>query len=119
MKAALVRMNQCVCGASAGEACYSRTGAAPLIGYGRRMTTHHKERRELAKVVTGLLRKRAYVDALTTSYGMLVSSPSCEHCDGERSQWVRHDALRGWICPLCDDSLDAMYEGTEGANDVA
>ena len=52
---------------------------------------------------------KQYVDSFTTSYGMLVSSPSCEHCDGERSRYVRNDHLRGWICPLCDSSLDEMF----------
>ncbi len=32
----------------------------------------------------------------------------CEHCDGERSHKVRLDALRGYVCPSCDSSLDEM-----------
>lgn len=56
---------------------------------------------------------RRYVDSWTTPHGMLVSSPSCEHCDGERSRHVRNDHLRGWVCPLCDSALDEMLnEGT-------
>jgi hypothetical protein len=54
-----------------------------------------------------------YIDSWTTSYGTLVSSPSCEHCDGEHSRLVREDGLRGWVCPPCDSSLDEMFE--EGA----
>lgn len=34
----------------------------------------------------------------------------CEHCDGERSNFVRHDSLRGLTCPHCDSSLDEMLE---------
>lgn len=56
---------------------------------------------------------RRYFDSWTTSYGPYVSSPSCEHCDGERSRHVRNDHLRGWVCPPCDSSLDEMLqEGT-------
>lgn len=51
---------------------------------------------------------REYFDAWTTSYGSLVSTPSCEHCDGERSRYVRIDDLRGFVCPDCDSSLDEM-----------
>jgi hypothetical protein len=44
---------------------------------------------------------------------MLVGSPACEHCDGERQRLVRNDHLRGWVCPPCDSSLDEMLqEGT-------
>lgn len=53
---------------------------------------------------------RRYFDSLTTPYGMRVCSPSCEHCDGERSSLVRRDDLRGWVCPPCDSALDEMFE---------
>jgi hypothetical protein len=56
--------------------------------------------------------KRRYFDCLTTSHGPYCSSPQCEHCDGERSLMVREDYLRGWICPLCDSSLDEMFNET-------
>lgn len=56
---------------------------------------------------------RVYFDSRTTSYGMMVSSPACEHCDGEHQRLVRNDSLRGWVCPPCDSSLDEMLkEGT-------
>lgn len=32
----------------------------------------------------------------------------CEHCDGERSDQVREDRLRGYVCPPCDSALDEM-----------
>jgi hypothetical protein len=32
----------------------------------------------------------------------------CEHCEGERSRKVRHDELRGFVCPPCDSALDEM-----------
>lgn len=51
---------------------------------------------------------RRYFDAWTTSFGSLVSTPSCEHCDGERSRYVRIDPLRGHVCPPCDSALDEM-----------
>jgi len=51
---------------------------------------------------------RHYFDAWTTPYGALVSTPSCEHCDGERSRYVRIDNLRGFVCPDCDSSIDEM-----------
>jgi hypothetical protein len=51
---------------------------------------------------------RRYFDSWTTPYGSLVCSPSCEHCDGERSRLVREDHLRGWVCPPCDSALDEM-----------
>jgi hypothetical protein len=56
---------------------------------------------------------RTYFDSRTTSYGMLVGSLACEHCDGERQRLVRNDHLRGWVCPPCDSSLDEMLQ--EGA----
>ena len=31
----------------------------------------------------------------------------CEHCDGGRK--VRHDDLRGAVCPSCDRALDALF----------
>jgi hypothetical protein len=54
-------------------------------------------------------RRRRYVNAETTSYGTSVSSPACEHCDGVESSLVREDALRGWICPICDCQLDELF----------
>jgi hypothetical protein len=119
----LVRMNACVCGAAPGEPC---RGRGP-----RFRRTHHSQRVALARFVASLERNRSYHDAMTTpglwtfperrlSDGtliermagrLLVSSPPCEHCDGERSRWVRTDPLRGQVCPLCDDALDAMFEG--------
>jgi hypothetical protein len=51
---------------------------------------------------------QSYFDAWTTPFGPLVSTPSCEHCDGERSRYVRIDTLRGHVCPPCDSSLDEM-----------
>lgn len=53
---------------------------------------------------------KQYVDSWTTPHGMLVSSPSCEHCDGEHSRYVRNDHLRGWVCPSCDSALDEMLK---------
>lgn len=45
-----------------------------------------------------------YSDNRTTYYG-----PYCAHCDGEHARFVvRLDDLRDWICPHCDDALDAM-----------
>jgi Zn finger protein HypA/HybF involved in hydrogenase expression len=38
------------------------------------------------------------------------ASPDCEHCDGVRSRFVRNDYLRGYVCPVCDSSLDEMFE---------
>lgn len=62
---------------------------------------------------------RRYFDAWTTPYGNSVSTLPCEHCDGERSRYVRIDYLRGHVCPACDSSLDEMLaevdeESTEG-----
>lgn len=56
---------------------------------------------------------RRYFDAWTTPHGASVSTPSCEHCDGERSRYVRIDPLRGHVCPECDSSLDEMLDETE------
>lgn len=84
--------NQCACGQRLGN-CSGTTDACK------------QALPPIADRKTGL----DYVDSWTTSYGMLVSSPSCEHCDGERSRYVRHDHLRGWICPPCDSSLDEMF----------
>lgn len=53
--------------------------------------------------------RRRYFNSLTTSYGPYVSSPCCEHCDGADSPMVRQDALRGWVCPVCDSALDEMF----------
>ncbi len=39
----------------------------------------------------------------------------CEHCDAERSNFVRNDELRGNVCPPCDSSLDAMFGDGWGA----
>lgn len=36
----------------------------------------------------------------------------CEHCDGERHDYIRHDDLRGTICPYCDSSIDEMFKET-------
>lgn len=58
------------------------------------------------KIVDG----RRYVDAWTTPHGATVSTPECEHCDGERSRYVRIDQLRGHVCPDCDSSLDEMLQ---------
>jgi hypothetical protein len=91
-----VRMNQCPsCVALPGERCRNPRG-------------EHQERVEIAHFVELVMAKRRYIDHMTTSYGALVCSPECEHCDGEKSRWVRADSLRGWICPICDDALDAM-----------
>jgi hypothetical protein len=32
----------------------------------------------------------------------------CEHCDGENSPKARDDYLRGMVCPVCDEAIDAM-----------
>ena len=56
---------------------------------------------------------RHYFDAWTTPFGPYVSTPSCEHCDGERSRYVRVDMLRGHVCPPCDSALDAMFREPE------
>jgi hypothetical protein len=57
---------------------------------------------------------RRYFDAWTTPSCVagraLVSTPECEHCDGERSRYVRIDDLRGYVCPDCDSSLDEMFD---------
>lgn len=52
---------------------------------------------------------KRYFDAWTTSFGALVSTPECEHCDGESSRYVRIDRLRGHVCPACDSALDEMF----------
>ncbi len=107
----VIRMQQCPrCAANPHEEC---------ISGGRRAWRNHSERLELARFVADISGHRDYFDALHTPYGALVSSPACEHCDGEKSAWVRHDTEtnRGWVCPLCDHSLDAMYpEGKETAS---
>jgi len=57
--------------------------------------------------------RRRYVDSRTpeTFLGVYVRARrECEHCDGERSPLVREDRLRGYICPLCDSSLDEMFK---------
>ena len=91
-----VLMNQCTtCGALPGVPCVGVESA-------------HGERRAIDRFVRGLTAKHRYVDHLTTPWGMLVCSPACEHCDGEKSRWVRQDELRGWVCPICDDVIDAM-----------
>jgi len=59
-----------------------------------------------------------YFDAWTTPFGAFVSTPSCEHCDGERSRYVRIDYLRGHVCPPCDSSIDVMLaEPDEGCDE--
>jgi predicted HNH restriction endonuclease len=52
---------------------------------------------------------RKYHNAETTPYCSQGSMPNCEHCDGERSEMVREDRLRGFVCPPCDSSFDEMY----------
>jgi hypothetical protein len=37
------------------------------------------------------------------------ASSQCQHCDGENSDWVRADRLRGLVCPTCDSALDEMF----------
>lgn len=64
--------------------------------------------------VTDRATGRVYFDSRTTSYGMQVSSPACEHCDGEHQRLVRNDSLRGWVCPPCDSSLDEMLGDEKG-----
>lgn len=118
------RMNACPCGAAPGRPCRGR-------GLPELPLRHHAERAAIARLVAAMMRRRRYVDSLTTPAlwtfpartladgtviermegRLLETSPPCEHCDGERSRWVRTDPLRGQICPLCDDSLDAMFEG--------
>jgi hypothetical protein len=105
-------MYQCVaCNADPHQLCYGRT-------FSRRRTTNHSERKKYAIDVAlyAMSKHRTYIDALNTSHGALVSSPGCEHCDGEKSAWVRQDNLRGWVCPICDMALDEMYpdEATDG-----
>lgn len=56
---------------------------------------------------------RRYFDAWTTPFGPYVSTPSCEHCDGERSRYVRIDCLRGHVCPPCDSALDEMLSESD------
>lgn len=53
---------------------------------------------------------RRYFDAWTTPERSLVSTRECEHCDGERSRFVRIDGSRGYVCPDCDSSLDEMFD---------
>lgn len=103
----IARMNQCpACNADPHQLCYGRT-------FSRRRTVNHSERKAFAITIalTAMSKHRTYVDALNTSNGALVSSPACEHCDGEKSAWVRYDTTtnRGWVCPVCDDALDEMY----------
>lgn len=57
--------------------------------------------------------KRVYFDVTAEGVYWPNTWP-CEHCDGERSNLVRHDFLRGNVCPPCDSSLDEMFE--EDAN---
>jgi hypothetical protein len=97
-------MNQCpACNAAPHRPCHGRT-------FSRARSAHHSERitwsLDLGRSATAA--RRSYIDALHTPRGSQVSSPACEHCAGEKSAWVRHDELRGWVCPVCDDSLDAM-----------
>lgn len=66
--------------------------------------------------VTDRKTNRTYFDSWTTSQGPYFSSPPCEHCDGERSRYVRNDSLRGWVCPPCDASLDEMFSDLEDAS---
>jgi hypothetical protein len=51
------------------------------------------------------VRRRRYWD---TRGRCLPLGSCCEHCDGERSEYVRIDDLRGHVCPECDSSLDEM-----------
>ena len=48
--------------------------------------------------------RRSFVGAIVG-----IDAP-CEHCDGERSDRVRHDELRGFVCPDCDSALDEMLD---------
>ena len=41
-------------------------------------------------------------------YRKTILYEACEHCDGEHSDWIRHDYLRGDVCPPCDEALDKM-----------
>lgn len=74
------------------------------------MITRADVAKQLGAVVLKPIRKygRDYFDAWTTPSGCLVSTHECEHCDGERSRYVRIDSLRGHVCPPCDSSLDEM-----------
>ncbi len=57
-------------------------------------------------------RVRTYLDARQrdTFLGLDVGPRTmCEHCDGERSPMTREDRLRGFVCDLCDSSLDEMF----------
>ncbi len=58
--------------------------------------------------------RRQYIDSLDENVRAAYCRSNrhpviCEHCDCERSPMVRWDDLRGWVCPPCDSSLDAMY----------
>lgn len=48
--------------------------------------------------------RRSFVGAIVG-----IDAP-CEHCDGEHSDRVRLDPLRGFVCPPCDSALDEMLE---------
>ena len=73
-------------------------------------------------------KKHRYFDRRITFWGAHLMSV-CEHCDGEhetvhrfrtqlphahgeyeRAPLVRHDDLRGWVCPACDSTLDEMLD---------
>lgn len=53
------------------------------------------------------VRDRTYQDTRESSYP---ACQQCEHCDGEKSPLVRVDALRGRVCPVCDEAIDEMEE---------